>query len=272
MAAPPADTRVRRVTVTHQRPTGLDGIVLRVRPDEPLDPIEPGRFFMLRRPDRLSPAIPRPFSIYRQLPSGELEFLIKVMGAGTQALEASEPGDELVCIGPLGHGLPDLSEPGPPWVCVGGGIGSVPFYMAIERLADPAAATFVYGGRTAGYLYDMERFEALGARCLAATDDGSQGFEGNVVQLLEHRWASGELPAQVRLLACGPEPMMAAVARAAEARGLDCWLSLESWMGCGVGICNGCAVETVPGGPLGDWPVVKCCVDGPVFPADAIRL
>lgn len=272
MAAPPDDTRVHRVTVTDQRRSGLDAIIVRVRPQQPLDPVEPGRFFMLRRPDRLSPAIPRPFSIYRQLESGELEFLIKVMGDGTRALEASGPGTELICVGPLGNGLPELTTAGPPWVCVGGGIGSVPFYMAIEQAPNPGAVTFVYGGRTAGYLYDLDRFEALGATCLAATDDGSAGFAGNVVQLLEDRWSKGEMPERVRLIACGPEPMMEAVAGLAERRGLDCWLSLETLMGCGVGICNGCAVETVAGGPLGDWPVVKCCVDGPVFPASAVRL
>ncbi|MFT7679525.1 MAG: dihydroorotate dehydrogenase electron transfer subunit [Planctomycetota bacterium] len=281
MAAPPDDTRVLRVTVTDQRRTGDDAIVLRVAPKEPLGPIRAGRFFMLRREDRLSPAIPRPFSIYRQLPSGELEFLIKVMGDGTRALEASVPGTELVCIGPLGHGLPALDAEGAPWVLVGGGIGSVPFYMGIEQALlgmDGGAAvtaadmTFVYGGRTAGFLYDLDRFEALGARCWAATDDGTAGFQGNVVQLLEARFKSGELPEKVRLMACGPEPMMEAVARLAKERDLDCWLSLETLMGCGVGICNGCAVETVPGGAFGDWPVAKCCVDGPVFNARDVVL
>lgn len=276
MAAPPDDTRVLRVTVTDQRRTGDDAIVLRVAPEKPLGPIRAGRFFMLRREDRLSPAIPRPFSVYRQLPSGELEFLIKVMGDGTSALEASGPGTELICIGPLGIGLPALDAEGPPWVLVGGGIGSVPFFMGIEQAVagmDGGAAvpagdlTFVYGGRTAGFLYDLDRFEALGARCWAATDDGTAGFEGNVVQLLEARFKSGALPEKVRLMACGPEPMMAAVARLAQERELDCWLSLETLMGCGVGICNGCAVETVPGGALGAWPVAKCCVDGPVFNA-----
>ena len=107
---------------------------------------------------------------------------------------------------------------------------------------------------------------------LAATDDGSRGFHGNVVQHLEAEWEAGRIPEKVRLLACGPEPMMAAVARTAERRGLECWVSLETLMGCGVGICNGCAVETKPDGPMGDWPIAKCCVEGPVFPALAIHV
>jgi dihydroorotate dehydrogenase electron transfer subunit len=276
MPAPPPDARSVRAEVVSVRSTGDDGVVLRIRPEAAPAPLRAARFFMLRRTDALSPAIPRPFSVYRQYDSGDLEFLIKVMGRGTRALAESRPGTELLAVGPLGLGWPTLDGDGPPWAMVGGGIGSVPFYMGIEQAlagmdgATPVArdaVTFVYGGRHAGFLYDLEEFVELGVRVLAATDDGSAGFHGNVVQCLEDRWASGELPEKVRLLACGPEPMMAAVARTAEERGLDCWLSFETLMGCGVGICNGCAVMTSADGALADWPVAKCCVDGPVFHA-----
>ena len=207
---------------------------------------------------------------------GDLEFLIKIMGRGTRALAESLPGTELLAVGPLGFGWPTLDGDGPPWVMVGGGIGSVPFYMGIEqalagmdgaRPVDSDSITYVYGGRHAGFLYDLEEFEKLGVRVLATTDDGSAGFQGNVVQCLEDQWSRGLLPERVRLLACGPEPMMEAVAHLAEARGLDCWLSFETLMGCGVGICNGCAVMTSADGSMSSWPVAKCCVDGPVFNA-----
>lgn len=270
MPAPPRDARSFTSEVVSVRPSGSDGVVIRLRPAIPIGPLRAARFFMLRRDDALSPAIPRPFSVYRQTPEGELEFLLKVMGRGTRALAEAAPGTRIVTIGPLGNGWPDLGADGPPWVMVGGGIGSVPFYMAIEQAA--GAATFVYGGRTAGFLYDLEEFQSLGARVVACTDDGSAGFHGNVVRCLEDEWRTGALPERVRLLACGPDPMMEAVARVAEERGLDCWLSLETLMGCGVGICNGCAVMTLPGGRLGAWPVAKCCVEGPVFAARDITL
>lgn len=281
MPAPPPDARSFRSTLLEVRPCGPEGVVLRVRPGIPQAPLRAARFFMLRRTDALSPAIPRPFSIYRQLEDGSLEFLIKVMGRGTRALAESAPGTELVTVGPLGHGWNTLDGDGDPWICVAGGIGSAPFHMGIEQAmagmdgATPVRRediTLVYGAATAHQLYEREAFEALGVRMLCTTDDGTHGFHGNVVQLLEREWAAGTLPARARLLACGPEPMMHAVAAAARERGLPCWLSLETLMGCGVGICNGCAVETVPDGPLGDWPVVKCCVDGPVFAAEAIRV
>jgi dihydroorotate dehydrogenase electron transfer subunit len=280
MAAPPPDARSLRSELIDVRPSGCDGVVLRIRPEVPQPQLRAGRFFMLRRADGLSPAIPRPFSIYRQ--TGEdLEFLIKVMGPGTRALAESAPGTSLVTVGPLGNGLPQLEASGAPWVMLAGGIGSAPFFEAVRQAlagsenappVDPGHLTLIYGGRDAGYLYDLDLFLDLGVRVLATTDDGSQGFHGNVVQCLEHLWSAEQLPPQVRLLACGPEPMMKAVARVAAQRELPCWLSLETYMGCGVGICNGCAVPTEPGGELDDWPVAKCCVDGPVFPASAIRL
>ncbi len=289
MPAPPTDCRVRRGEVLAVRPSGEDGVVLALRPS-PVDPlvnppenppVRAGRFFMLRREDALSPAIPRPFSVYREREGGVLEFLIKVVGPGTRALSTSAVGTRVLTVGPLGAGWPTLDGDGAPWVMIGGGIGSAPFYMAIQQAlqgmhgagAVPAShLTFLYGGRRAGFLYDLDEFTELGVRVLAATDDGSLGFHGNVVECLEQQWERGDLPDQVRILTCGPEPMMRAVARVAADRGLRCWLSLETLMGCGVGICNGCAVETVEGGALGKWPVAKCCVDGPVFAASDIRI
>ena len=155
---------------------------------------------------------------------------------------------------------------------------SAPFYLGIQQALagahGPAFAaseiTLIYGAATAGMLYELEAFVELGVRVLAATDDGSLGFAGNVVQCLEHEWQAQRVPRDVRLLACGPEPMMAAVARLATERELDCWLSLETLMGCGVGICNACAVPTVADGERGAWPVAKCCVEGPVFDARSI--
>jgi len=281
MPAPPPDARSFLATVREVRPSGDDGAVLCLDPPEPLPALRAARFFMLRREDGLSPAIPRPFSIYRQLEDGGLEFLLKIVGRGTRALAQSAPGTRLRAIGPLGLGWPTLDGSGAPWAMLAGGIGSVPFYMGIEQAlagmdgARPARAadlTLIYGAATAGMLYELEAFAALGARTLAATDDGSRGFHGNVVEALEEELRAGRLPAAVRLLACGPEPMMAAVAERARALELECWLSLETLMGCGVGICNGCAVFTRPEGPLGAWPVAKCCVEGPVFPAAAIEV
>jgi dihydroorotate dehydrogenase electron transfer subunit len=272
----------RVISVT---PCGDDGVILRIATDEPVAPLRAARFFMLRREDRLSPAIPRPFSVYRQK-GRELEFLIKVMGQGTSALAACTSGTALRVVGPLGNGWPTLDgtrggSARIPWVMLAGGIGSAPFYMAIEQAlrgmdgAPPATkddVAYLYGAARKGLLYDLAAFESLGVRVATCTDDGSHGMRGNVLQLLEHMQAKGELPKSVRLLACGPERMLEAVEAYARKHKLQCWLSLENVMGCGVGICNGCPVPTRADGPLGSWPNAKCCVEGPVFSVDAVSL
>jgi dihydroorotate dehydrogenase electron transfer subunit len=261
-------------------PCGDDGVVLRIRPETRLPPLRAARFFMLRREDRLSPSIPRPFSVYRQK-GGDLEFLIKIMGVGTEALARSAPGTPLRIVGPLGNGWSTLDGDGPPWVMLAGGIGSAPFYMGIEQAlagmdgrkpARPDQLVYLYGAARKGLLYDLSAFEQLGVRVETCTDDGSHGFKGHVLQLLESLWTKGSLPREVRLLACGPERMLESVEALARARNLPCWLSLETFMGCGVGICNGCPVATVPDGPMGAWPNAKCCVEGPVFSVEQVTL
>ena len=280
MPAPPDDARSLLAEVTSVVPCGSDAVRVRVRPEQPLPPIRASRFFMVRREDGASPAIPRPFSIYLQ-EGAEIEFLIKVMGVGTRALAQAPVGTPVRLVGPLGNGWPALDGDGPPWVMIAGGVGSAPFPMAIQqalagmdeaRPAGPDQLHLLFGAATGSMLYDLELFESLGVRVHPATMDGSIGFEGNALELLRDLWKRGQLPERVRLLACGPEPMLEATAALAAERGLDCWLSLETLMGCGVGICNGCPIPTRPEGPLGAWPNAKCCVEGPVFHAGSIDL
>ena len=267
MPAPPPDASAQLCAVTAVEPCGDDGVLLEVEAPDDLSPIEAGRFFMLRRGDGVGPLIPRPFSLYKQR-GRRLEFLIKVIGDGTRALAQAAVGSEMLTIGPLGLGWPEL-EADRHRVLLAGGIGSAPFFIAIQDwLAAGVPAdeiTLIYGAQRAGLLYDLAAFEALGVRVLATTDDGSRGFHGHVIGCLEDEWAAGRIPTEVQLLACGPEPMLEAVERLSLERDLPAWVSLETYMGCGVGICNGCVVSTRPEGPRGDWPTLKCCVEGPVF-------
>jgi len=280
MPAPPPDARSFLAEVTSTRPCGDDAVLLRMRPETPLAPVRASRFFMLRREDPLSPAIPRPFSIYRQ-PGDELEFLVKVVGSGTRALATTAPGTRLRVLGPLGNGWPPLDGDGAPWVMLAGGVGSATFLMAIEQAlagweghapTRRERITYLFGAARAGLLYDLDAFRASGVGVHVATMDGSAGLHGTVLDLLRSLWESGALPREVRLLACGPDPMLRAVSEVALEHDLACWLSLETLMGCGVGICNGCPVPTRPDGPRGAWPNAKCCVEGPVFEVREILL
>ena len=281
MPAPPTDSRSLEGKVVSVRPSGGDGVILRIATSTRMPPLRAARFFMLRREDRLSPAIPRPFSLYREVGNGELEFMIKVMGQGTQALALSTPGTKLRVVGPLGNGWPTLSGGGAPWVMLAGGIGSAPFHMAIEQAlagmdgkpaCKPSEIFYLYGAAKKDLLYELEAFQKLGVAVHMCTMDGSHGKKGHVLQLLEELQTAGKIPKKVRLLACGPEKMLEAIELHSRKHALECWLSLETLMGCGVGICNGCPVPTVPEGPMGAWPNAKCCVEGPVFKTDAITL
>jgi dihydroorotate dehydrogenase electron transfer subunit len=280
MVAPPADARSQLATLTQVRGCGADAAVVRLELDCEPAPLRASRFFMLRREDGLSPLIPRPYSIYRQR-GRELEFLVKRLGRGSRALVESRPGDRLRLIGPLGNGWPTLDGAGAPWVLLAGGVGSAPFLMAIEqalagmdgaRPCRPEQLPFLFGAAHGGLLYDLDLFRATGVPVHTATVDGSHGRRGHVLDLLHELWERGALPREVRLLACGPERMLEAVEHLARERGLPCWLSLETLMGCGVGICNGCPVPTRPEGPLGKWSNAKCCVEGPVFSTDEVCL
>src|SRR5690606_2646465 len=118
--------------VVHVTPCGDDAVVLGLRPEVAQPAIRASRFFMLKAIERDAPLIPRPFSLYRQ--KGDvLEFLVKVIGRGTRALASTRPGERVRLIGPLGNGWPALDGDGPPWVMLAGGVGSAPFFLAIEQ-------------------------------------------------------------------------------------------------------------------------------------------
>jgi NAD(P)H-flavin reductase len=194
-----------------------------------LDPGEPGQFFMLSPPGRL---LPRPMSLCLA-PSRELGFLVDVVGPGTQALAALEPGDALTVFGPLGRGFRlDVERP----LLVGGGVGVAPFPYVSERLGKPRA---LLGFRTAWHA------EA------AALVPGAE-------VVLEPAYVTEALPSGHDILACGPEPMLEAVRALAPAA----QLAWEAPMACGYGACYGCVVEI-------DGHLRRLCVEGPVLEAAA---
>jgi len=242
---------------------------------EELAAVVAGQFVMLETTGALEPYLRRAFSVadVSNGPGGvRIELLGKIVGRGTRAMAELRAGERRRVLGPLGRGF-TLPEEGPV-ALVAGGVGSAPLILLARELVRKGVAFDVfYGGRAAGDLPragDLAAFaEASGGRLVAATEDGSRGFAGRVTSALEAELDAApgaKLGARYNeLFACGPMPMLAALARLAAVRGLTAQGALETEMGCGYGACLGCAVPHVSG------RFALCCKDGPVFRLDEVR-
>lgn len=219
----------------------------------------PGQFVTVRIPGRDAPFWRRPFSICRAA-RGRVELLIKVVGPGTLALAALRAGDGLDVLGPLGCGFTLAGREDR--ILVGGGYGIAPLLFLAERLREGGRkVTVLQGGRCAEDLLLRQEFKLSGAPVVCTTEDGSAGRRGRVTVLLEERLHAGRGP--VRIAACGPHAMLAAVAKLAARYEAPAEVSLEALMACGLGVCNGC-VQKVAG------VYRRVCHDGPVFAAQEV--
>ena len=236
---------------------------------------EPGQFLMLRLPKSADPILGRPFAVYdADRASGRVEALYAVVGKGTSRLTETRVGDELELWGPLGNGWKVARRDGVKRLAlVAGGVGVAPFYSLVKELmaldaSERPETTFIYGARSSERLTCLDEFQALGVSTRVATEDGSVGVKGFATDVLPEIFPEGEPIDDAQILACGPTPMMRAVARWANARNCECWTSLESPMACGLGQCYSCVVNWRKDD--GTWDYKRACVDGPVF--DASRL
>jgi dihydroorotate dehydrogenase electron transfer subunit len=191
------------------------------------------------------PLLRRPFSVYRAH-EDHIEVVLKEVGAGTRQLLAMRPGDLVSCLGPLGRGF---EIAGRSVLLISGGLGVAPMPLAArDARSAGATVTWVHGARTAQELCS----ESEGDRVIWATDDGSRGFRGTVV---------AAAPDADVVLACGPNRMLAAVAE----RWPDAQVAVETYMGCGTGVCLGCAVPLKRGG------YDRACKEGPVYRAAEVN-
>ena len=229
----------------------------------------PGQFVMIRPGHGWDPLLRRPFSVFEVLrdssgaPSG-VSILSKRIGVSTRKIFDTAPDSRIACLGPLGRPF-SVPAAGAVWM-VAGGVGLAPFWTVAAALAPRGVAlTLFYGGRTAHDLYYLEYFESLGVRLVLATEDGSRGERGRVTVPLARALESAPAGGGVLLQACGPEPMLAAVARLAARHGCPCEVSVERIMGCGLGGCYSCVVPVRT--PAGGAHHVRSCIEGPVFDA-----
>ena len=218
--------------------------------------LQPGQFVHVRVPALEKSALRRPFSVF-DAENGRVTILYKTVGRGTAALNAVKPGDEIAVMGPLGHGFPQKCDGVP--LLVGGGYGVAPLHFLAKRLK---GCKLIIGGRSATDLLAIDRFKALGVEVFTATNDGSTGVKGLVTDPLDDELAKfRERGEKFELFACGPDPMLKAVAMRATGTGSKGWISMDRHMVCGVGACYACIQKTVRGN-------CRCCVEGPVFAAE----
>ena len=225
----------------------------------------PGQFVMVKVSEGTSPLLRRPLGIH-DADAGGIELFFKVAGAGTGVLSRKKPGDRLDILGPLGKGFTvGDGMKGKRAYLVGGGRGIAPLYFLGRALAAAGARPAVfYGGRTAADIPLRDKFEQAGFELHCSTDDGRFGFAGFVTALVENEMARTKPDI---VFACGPDPMMKALASITAKHAVPAEFSLESVMGCGIGACWGC-VHRIKDGRGDGW--VKICEEGPVFPGERI--
>jgi len=207
----------------------------------------PGQFVNVRVSATLDPLLRRPLSI-AEVVDGEVRLLVQIRGKGTRLLSTKRPGDTLSLLGPLGNGFPVVDKE---VIGVAGGVGIAPFAWVMRQLP---SARVLAGFRSRSFLPPLDWFDQ--ERILVATEDGSVGVRGTVLDVLKGM----DLGDRV-LFACGPHRMLGALAAYLDRTfpSIEAYFSTESMMACGFGACKGCVIPKQQGG------YALCCSDGPVF-------
>jgi dihydroorotate dehydrogenase electron transfer subunit len=240
-----------------------DGYLIEVACGEIAEKAVPGQFVQARTGRGTDPFLRRTFSLCGSRPQeGIVSLLIDVVGMGTSLLCSLKRGEIVNLIGPLGKGFDTNLGGSECAILVAGGFGAAPLLFLADsmRRSDKRPVVFIMGGKTASRLSLIEGLTE-GIPVMEATDDGSRGYHGLVSFLLEERI---EELSPGALYACGPHPMMKAVANIAKKSGVPCQVSLEERMACGIGACLGCAVR------MADGSMVRSCKEGPVFNVDEV--
>ena len=218
---------------------------------------KPGQFCNLKVNNNHFPLLRRPFSIC-EVDRDYISFMFNLVGIGTKTLSMKRKGDIVNIIGPLGYGF-NFNGHYENAIIIAGGIGSAPFPFLIQQIPENKKISCFVGGRSKNDIisYGMKNI-------FTSSDDGSVGFHGNVVKLLESEIEKYDKD-DSKIFACGPNPMLRAISEFSISRELDCEISTESVMACGFGICQGCPVESTK-----DGSYVLVCKDGPVFKAEDV--
>jgi len=246
--------------IEETRCLGKDYYLLKILAPKIAQGAKPGNFVMVRVSPSLDPLLRRPFGILQSEPP-YIWLYFQVNGRGTALLKDKLAGERLDILGPLGNSFPEL--PGKKILLIAGGRGIVPLYSYAKTYAGKQPLILLYGGRSAADLNLLEEVNAMPlAKTFIFSEDGSRGEKGLLTSGLE-KIIHEQRPQAT--MACGPEAMLAALAKMLEAKKLENYASLEAMMGCGFGVCHSCAVA------VGDGQYRNVCNEGPVFPLQDIQ-
>lgn len=224
---------------------------------------KPGQFIAVFPKDK-STLLPRPISICEVREDRKaLRIVYRVAGQGTAEFSGYQAGDSIAILGTLGNGFPLEKGEGRKVFLMGGGIGVPPILELAKQLN--ADKQVVVGYRDSN-TFLREDFEQV-ARVYIATEDGSVGTKGNVMNAIEENGIDAEV-----IFACGPMPMLRAIKAYAARKGIKAYISLEEHMACGVGACLGCVVRTKEVDHHSHVNNARICTDGPVFDAEDVNI
>ncbi|MCF7908405.1 MAG: dihydroorotate dehydrogenase electron transfer subunit [Candidatus Omnitrophica bacterium] len=219
---------------------------------------QPGQFLHIKVE---SVILRRPFSIHK-IEKGKTKVLFRVRGRGTKKLSQSKKGIALDMIGPLGEGFKlsrkRVAREKKQSILLAGGIGVAPLVYLAQKLPKGDNKVLL-GSKTKKDIVAEAEFKKLGFKSYVSTDDGSSGKKGTVVDLLETVLKGTKLAKETTVFACGPKEMLFEIAKVLKKYPkVNCQVSFEQFMGCGLGICCACVIKTKQG-------YRKVCKDGPVF-------
>ena len=226
---------------------------------------KPGQFISMYTTDGTK-LLPRPIRICEiNKEAGELRVVYRVTGenTGTKQFSQMKAGDVVPVIGPLGNGFPLEKAEGKKAFLMGGGIGVPPILELAKQLN--CEKQIVVGYRDAD-TFLREQFEANGTVYIS-TEDGSVGTKGNVMNAIEENGLSADI-----IYACGPTPMLRAIKQYAEANGIECYISLEERMACGIGACLACTCKSKEKDHHSNVNNKRICKDGPVFLSTEVEI